>query len=743
MVTSPDGRAMWVPDFLAGAFTAPPAPANTPIGSPGPWDAAPLRPGDSQVMDDYGHASNGPEGGLSKADLSAQWSQPKPIPRTDAARIAQATSPIGTIRQIGQTIDPSAQPVRAPTPQWSAQDSAVLASQTAQAQAAQAEPPPEPPPLTNAEKKARAAQQAYAASPEGQIQQASGDAMAAKQAEAGIAAQSGQVEADELGDIARSEREGMRAADKVRQQTALELEERRRGLEERQKTYDDAVKAEAAYKVDDNRRYKNLGTGKQVLFWISAALSGLGDALARKGGTQNVPIQMLQQAIEQDVAAQVRDHETLGRRIGQAKNSIDNYRAITGDIREAGRLKLSEEYDRTAQQIRATAAKYGGEKAKLRGEAAAMQLEGAAAAIRGATAEGVFARDLQRQQMANQRQQTAISGGHLALARKQFDEGIRQFDKRMLLEAAQLDAAANKAAQAGKDTTAEAIKMQGVVMPPKAVKDADGNVTMEPGDVVVLPLVSKDEIPDVRKKMIANDQIMAITDEMRQIVSDSSGAGMKLGQWTGSPQQKRLEVLKQQLVLLRKQGTTGMSSDGDMARLEAAGGVKSVNDLRGALDALNEAREQQVKSINSTLYGHGYRGKKVEWADPLKTKAPMSADQEEARRIQGSRNVAVTPESLERRPGETSADMIRRSRDELSAQPAGIPPRDKQVIDTWAATVADPKAGKKQRDEANAFLGNLASSAQDPAIREYASARMSAIRQSSPGFIGSGAAEAQ
>lgn len=570
----------------------------------------------------------------------------------------------------------------------------------------------------------RAAQSAnYTASPEGQAKQGTTEAIDATGKQADIARTQGFVEGQELQQAASIENDGLKRADEIRQQAANEVAERQKGLQEKQAALDSAVKTEADYKIDDNRRWSNLSTGRKLLAGISVALSGLGDAFMNKTGP-NLAFGIIQQAIHDDVAAQVRERENLGKRIGIAKNSIDNYRQITGDMADAHKLKLSEEYDRVAQQIRASAAQYGSDKAKLRGEALATQFEQQGAAIRSQAAESAFNRDYQRAQLENQRRQTNISAGHLSLANKQFEFSKEQSAKQLALQAAGLELEQAKLSAAGNAKAAEQVGKLGIPAPPTATKDADGNVVMQPGGVLKNPdgspllVGTEDEAKEIRNKMAVTHRLIADIDEIRQIRARVGGESSLLN----SDERQRLETLAADVLLLKKSGTMGMSSDKDMDNIAKSAGTGDATSWRDQEARLTEARKLAANNLNADLkYKAGYSGPALDFTDPLGKSPKETAEDRQfvnsikAPTMTDAANVAATELNSPTADGAYAKDFDR-AREFTTT---GTTKAQRDLVQGYVSKAIDPSASPAQRDAAIARLAAGAQKGETDAIRAY------------------------
>lgn len=568
-----------------------------------------------------------------------------------------------------------------------------------------------------------ARQAAHAASPEGQAQQGAAEAQGVTQEQAATARAQGYVEGQELAAAGAIENEGLARADRVRADAAREQEERRKGLAEKQAALDAAVKTESEYKIDDNRRWSNLSTGRKILAGISVALSGLGDAFMNRTGP-NLAFGIIKDALEADVAAQVRERENLGKRIGIAKSSIDNYRQITGDMADAHKLKLSEEYDRIAQQIRASAAQYGSDKAKLRGEQLALQFEQQGAAIRTQAAESAFSRDVQRSQLENARRQTQISAGNLALNQKQFDWSKEYQGKQLQLQAAALENETNKIAAAGKADVAAKVGKLGIPAPPTATKDADGNVVMQPGGVLTNPdgspllVGTEDEAKELRNKMSVSNRLVAHIDRIREIRARVGGESSLLN----SDERQELEQIMADVTLLKKSGTQGMSSDKDMELIGKSTGTSDAASWRDQEGRLLAARKSIEGNLNADLkYKAGYSGPPITFTDPIGKKPPETPEDRQfinsikAPTAFGAANVAATEMNSPTADGVYSKDLDRAQQFATT----GTTKAQRDLVGSFVTKALDPKASPAQRDAAISRLYAGAQKGETEAIRAY------------------------
>jgi hypothetical protein len=189
-----------------------------------------------------------------------------------------------------------------------------------------------------------------------------------------------------------------------------------------------------------------------------------------------------------------------------------------------------------------------------------------------------------------------------------------------------------------------------------------------------------------------------------------------------------MSVLKEELVGLLKSGTTGMSSDADAVRLEKRAGVNSLNDLRGAIEALNEAREQTLKGLHAEIRGRGGDPSRYTYADPVANKPTTSAEDVAFGESLKETPLARMPSQLieEGKPGAGSPYSI-----DLAARAeykeTGITKGQRKAVQDSVQIANDPTKSRSQRDAALSRLSVGAESAQSPGLRDlYQAALMSA-----------------
>lgn len=597
LVDPASGLSLRIPSRYSSLFGLPQAQQSPPSSFPPPEQIAPettpVSPG-----------AIGTIGGIPA--IAPPVESPPPVASTPApspaAQPTPATGPTPTTPQVPPTAVPQ------PAPQQSAAPLPQQSAPSPPAQAADAEPPIALTPIESAPATFEGSEQL---SREGMALGERANAMATQ-----AQAQAAQDKADALTESIRRQQGLLAEQEKARA-------ERAKREQELQAEYDRATDEWANYKIDPGRRWKNASTGSKIAAIMAVAMTALGDALQRKSGP-NAAIEMIHNAIRDDVQLQMDERAQLKERALAKRNSIDDYIKQTGRQEDAFALKMSEELKRSAQEMERRAALSSIPEIKARGLATAGEMRKLAGQYIGTVADARLKREEDAKRLALDQQRVAQGWAGLKEQRRQFDE-------RMNLERLQLGMEAEKLARAGQEKMAERVLQQGVAAPPRAVRAPDGSLVLDrntgalknaDGTPWIIPTV--DEAKEFRKKKAAADSIVSILDEIRAIRDRVGGETS----WGNSDDYQRLKVLKENLVLLKKAGTQGMSSDADMARIEAALGADSPASFRAQAAKLEKGRDQVIKQLDADARNLGYTGDPITYPDPLAHKATASAGDE-------------------------------------------------------------------------------------------------------------------
>lgn len=318
----------------------------------------------------------------------------------------------------------------------------------------------------------------------------------------------------------------------------------------------------------------------------------------------------------------------------------------------------------------------------------------------------------------------------IGLGYSRIAQDERQSKRSAELEQKKLDAQTTKDLATKAQAEEKEMRELGVSAPPTASFDADGNLVVTKstgylknadGKEWKIPLA--DEAKEFRKKKAAADAIVYNLDQLRQLREDVGGESSV---WNSDAYQ-RAQVIKNNLIILKKAGTQGMSSDEDMNKIIAALGAKDPTSFRAQMASLDEGRAQVEKQLNIEAQALHYNGDAITYPDPLKMrKATKTPEQEQVETItsfdpkrsliaRDYQDLGIDTTGVAARGGGLATLEI-----QALEREGGVPPRIKAQINALrdAANSGDPK----KREFAVEALANIARDALDPNVRAYATA---------------------
>jgi len=284
-----------------------------------------------------------------------------------------------------------------------------------------------------------------------QEQEAIGERKRALQTEADVSSASARQEADVL--AAANRKVAAQMAEQEQQRKVDQAESVRMQAELR-----GAMDQFANAKVDPSRFWHDSGTGSKVLMGIGLALGAAGQALTR-GQQNNAALDIIQNAIKQDVALQMHQQEKLGQVVGQRGQALDRMLQITKDRQATMNAAIAAGYEYVGKQIGEIAARTKDPMAQAQAKGAQAVLSQDAATLQDKANQDAAARiAAQRAEAERERAARASEGiayGHLALERQQQTESRREFD---LTRSDRRDEEAMKLLAAGNTAGAKAME---------------------------------------------------------------------------------------------------------------------------------------------------------------------------------------------------------------------------------------------------------------------------------------------
>lgn len=358
-------------------------------------------------------------------------------------------------------------------------------------------------------------------------------------------------------------------AAKLQAEREAALEADRKQLAKTEQEFAAATKAFADKKIDRNRRFQEMGTGRKVLLGLSVALSGLGQALKGRGGEPIPALQYIDEAIREDVDLQFREKEGLAQAAQMKRGQLDVAMQTANHRQAQYQLAMAGHIEKAAREVEAIAAKAESELVKTRAGEFAAQLREKGATYLGQAVQLQHS-EWQTEQERAQRERDSKRQAGVAYAR--IKEDRRQFDlsheARLAELAAKKAEAEREAMAAGNTALAKEIRELGV----PDLKQADGSMYKARSDKAAT---------EVASTKAATDSVVAFTDELIRLKKKygSEAAFLKSAEW----QKMRVNVASIQNSL-RVAEQMGTLDKGSMEQLQAMMGGDVMRD--GAFDVL-------------------------------------------------------------------------------------------------------------------------------------------------------------
>lgn len=422
-----------------------------------------------------------------------------------------------------------------------------------------------------------------------------------------------QVIAEEAKQAAAQEAQGQAVQEALAKQQQDYLNERNKVRAQKEDEANAFLQKASEYKIDENRKMNSLSDGKRVLFWVSAAMAGLGQAIDKQHGPNPV-LQMMESAIDRDVKLQMDERDQLRQSAADKYHAIDRYNAFTTDRLSQYNLVAATELKRTESQLKQIAGKLADPRARANIEALAAATGQKAADRAQLAAQGAFDREMQARQMRNTERATAISGGHLALANKQFAFNSQLQTKQLELEAAKL-------AKEGNAKAAEQTRTLGIAGMPVLQKGKDGKPSGVTYDVLrnsdgsAALAATEKEGQEVRKQVGGAKTLVSLVDQIKAI-RDKEGWQTDL---SNSAEYQRIKSLfGQAIIAVKNDAELGVLAGPDMGLIEKMLGASDPGQYKDFQAALTSLRDGTISKLNDSIRARtNYDGKPIDFP-PLK-----------------------------------------------------------------------------------------------------------------------------
>lgn len=540
-----------------------------------------------------------------------------------------------------------------------------------------------------------------------------------------------QAAADQAGARAIAEQEQVARAKAAEDYAAYQqhaantaqIEEQRKALADdiakarvQKQTYAETTLREAeSYKVDRNKFAREMGLGDTLGWGIAAALSAVGQALARQGGPNPV-IQMLQQRMHDAVVAQMEERDRLKARSAAATHELDKFDTFSKN-RLAQIDLLDARNDRwLAQQIALTGAKMADPQARAAAQKAFADLVTSSAEKAQKAADTAVGHELQ--------------AGGLAVSRFNALETQRHNIATERLTGQQRDLEAYKLALSGKNEEAKLVRERAIGGEPSLTPvDKSEN---KPGEKYVeiggqkyrqdyglyrqkdgstwIPKGLDSSVAELQKQLPVSAAIVRNIDEILKLgpewLSDTANSDKK---------QRLDQIFGTSKALASTALGLGVPNGKDIEHILASLGTTDPSRFKDSLAGLKQARDTFVRIMSERMKAHDYDH---DWKpyNPSESEKPTRTPEDQTladalknpRRAfsQGRLDIelgAFSPRG-EYGPGETLDTRLKES--------GGVLPRVRQAILTWGTLLASPTPDA--RDRAQAMLERVAKESESP-----------------------------
>jgi hypothetical protein len=354
--------------------------------------------------------------------------------------------------------------------------------------------------------------------------------------------------------------------------------------------------------------------GTRLVAGVLASIVG-GLVQGRTGSPHNGGLDALMQTINNGIDAQKADLANQRDNIGLRRSVLAEEYARTGDMQAAedrvrlASLKLAEDMLATDAQNWDPRGTTAINKEKLRRGIIGQQQAIVDASRQKGLENGLKLQDAARQQQIAD--QTALHDRQqIGLGYAQLDSAAA--DRKAAAEARVADKAIEKA-----DKEAERDRQFSVGGVPHLVLDADGKPVagadgqpavsydaLRNADGRVWRASSPEEHKVLREKKTAATQLIKLYDRalaLRDKVGGESGT-------FNSAEYQELKGIEKEILLLKKAGTSGMSSDKDMDNLVDAAGANDITSFRSRTPGIEAARARTIDNLNQEYRDANYTG---------------------------------------------------------------------------------------------------------------------------------------
>ncbi len=480
--------------------------------------------------------------------------------------------------------------------------------------------------------------------------------------------------------------------------------------------YGRAVKRYASFKVDPNR---GVGSDRQAMAWIGAAIAGIGQVISGRDPSENPAIKLIFQQMDRRIQIQMAERDALGNAVGMKKEALGDFRTATKSRLGEYDLRMAAELEKYARMVDRVKTKLG----SVAEREAAEQVISSMRAESAIYSQGAAAKDAQA--LANARAARAKAAAAQAAAieknrqwmaqhKVRFDPETNSYvpDDRFADPDALLDTEgkilandkarrdlANPAATEGsiarvKDEAARSLNDFGGRLLTRTVKGPDGQPVQVPAKAR-----SEKEGQELRTTAAGVATITRASQLLRTAIKNHGGSSSMVG----SAEYQEAQSLLNQIDLANKdiQGL-GVIQGADMKILAGVrGGVDPASFIKDASPGLAAMEKRAVEKYNAELRAKSdyFDSDKAEIQKPADVAPAQAIEKQPIERV---RSFTTPDPSVEGDPQAVAADAEQKLAD-LDV----FLKRDKPSVDTMEAALAQVSAARLPATTKAAMLARL------------------------------------
>jgi hypothetical protein len=383
------------------------------------------------------------------------------------------------------------------------------------------------------------------------------------------------------------------------------------------------------YKVDENRRWSNLSTPRKILAGIGVLLSGLGNALAKKGSASNGALDYIMATIKEDTRLQMDERAQLGAAVGMKKDELNDLRSQFSDSEAAFQAAYGTNVKWAANKLRTVASAAKSETARLEGMDRAAELEALGGQLIDAAEERNYSRKIDDRNFnaAERRHRQGLAESRAgrtqaqANADRAFSQGQYEFERTMdaRAQAAQAEADAKRAA--GDTKAAEAIEKkakeerQEAVFSPRGepLKKKDGTLWLT-GDTA--------RSTELRNQIGNTSKMMALG---QKLVAARQKYGWSSNLANSAEMQEMKQVFSDMQLTEKDVRALGAISGTDATFLSNVLGAEDPTSFKDPTPGIKSYLKNTEIGLNAKLRGQGYTGDPITFPDLRDTDPGLAA----------------------------------------------------------------------------------------------------------------------